>query len=115
MSYPRGFGIERDEPGWPGRTDAGLLDFEDPRGQDFVSRQQAWTPARDTSIIPPMLRPDPEPRPEIGRVLMTAVLVAALCGGAVGAVGTRLMDNRLAAASESFTGTPTGSSEDLSS
>ena len=44
MSYPRGFGTERADSGWPGRTEAGLLAFEESRDQDFVSRQQAWTP-----------------------------------------------------------------------
>jgi putative serine protease PepD len=63
-----------------------------------------------------MLPPDPAPpRTETGRILLTAVLVAALTGGVAGAVGTRLMDNRLAAASQPIAGTPTGSSEDLSS
>jgi len=141
MSYPRGFGTERDDYGRQGRTDAGLLDFEESRGQDYGSRPQAWppareqswpqsqeqpwapardqwTPARDTSIIP-MMPDEPEPpRSEGGRVLMAAVLTAALTGGVAGVVGTRLMDDRSpAAASQSISGTTTaaGGSEDLSS
>jgi putative serine protease PepD len=116
MSYPRGFGTERDESGWPGRTDAGLLDFEEYRGQQFSPRQQPWAPPRDTSIIPTMLPPEPVRRGfETSRVLLAAVLMAALSGGVAGVAGTRLVDNQLAAASQSVSGTTTGTSEDLSS
>jgi putative serine protease PepD len=145
LSYPRGFGTERDDTGRYGRTDAGLLDFEESRRQDYGSPQQAWppgrepqpwtpsqeqawapareqpwTPARDTSIIP-MLPPESEhPRSESGRsILISAVLVAALTGGVAGVVGTRMMDERLpVAASQPVSGTATAtgsSSEDLSS